>query len=182
MSTILDQNTALPTGSWALDPVHSHVGFSIDYLVGTFRGSFSPVDASLSVTDSGETTLEGSAAVTNVKIEEPNLLGHLLSPDFFDAERTPDISFASTSFDQAGDSVAIRGELTIKGHTEPVELSGTVSGPIEDPYGNQRAGLHVSAVVDRTRFGLNWNTPLPNGKKALADDVTLEADLSFVKA
>jgi polyisoprenoid-binding protein YceI len=182
MSSILDQTTALPTGTWTLDPVHSHVGFTVDYLVGTFRGSFSPVDASLSVADQGDTKLEGSAGAANVKIDEPNLLGHLLSPDFFDAERTPDISFASTSFDQADESVTIGGELTIKGQTKPVELTGTLSGPIEDAFGNERVGLHVSTVVDRTSFGLNWNMPLPNGKKALADDVSLEAELFFVRA
>ncbi len=74
------------------------------------------------------------------------------------------------------------GELTIKGETHPVELRGTVSEPIEDPYGNARFGLELETQIDRTAFGINWNNPLPSGEPALANDVTLTAKLSLVQA
>ncbi len=78
--------------------------------------------------------------------------------------------------------MTIDGELTIKGHTEPVELTGTITDPIEDPYGRTRIGLTIATTVDRTTFGLDWNVPLPNGEPALANDVTLTAELYLAKA
>lgn len=184
MSTIAESVVELPTGTWALDQVHSHVGFAVEYVVGAFRGSFRPFDASLEVDESGDARLVGSARATDVKIDEPNLLGHLLSPDFFDADQTPEIRFVSSSFRGSDDTIAVRGDLTIKSRTEPVELTGTVTGPVARTVGDvevEQLGLRLATTVDRTRFGLEWNLPLPNGKKSLADDVRLEAELFFVK-
>src|ERR671939_883864 len=96
--------TALPVGTWNVDPVHSTVGFAVDYIVGTFNGSFSPVDAKLEVTDDGE-RLTGSAPVSGVKVQDENLAAHLQSPDFLDAERAPEITFESRSISRDGDRV-----------------------------------------------------------------------------
>ena len=87
-----------------------------------------------------------------------------------------------TDIRRHGDDVTVNGELTIKGITQPVELTGTIGDPIEDAYGNDRIGLTLETTIDRTQFGLNWNIPLPNGKPALANDVTLTAELYLVKA
>jgi polyisoprenoid-binding protein YceI len=182
LSTITQTQTTLPTGAWNLDPVHSQVGFAVDYLVGTFRGSFSPVAGTLAVAEDGTAELKGSADVAGIKVQEENLSTHLLSPDFFDAERTPKLSFSATDIRRSGDEVTVNGELTIRGATNPVELTGTISDPIEDYSGNARIGLTLEPVIDRTQFGLNWNLPLPNGKPALANDVTLTAELYLVKA
>ena len=182
MSTISALETRLPTGTWNVDPVHSQVGFAVDYMVGTFRGSFSPVEATLAVNEDGVAELEGSAQASSIKVQDTNLSTHLLSPDFFDAERTPGIAFSATDIRRTGDEVTVRGELTIKGVTQPVTLNGTISDPIEDAYGNDRIGLTLGTTVDRTAYGLNWNLPLPNGKPALANDVTLTAELYLVKA
>lgn len=181
MSAILDTTEVLPAGAWGLDAVHSRVGFAVDYLVGTFRGTFSPFTGTLVVDERGNATLAGQADVANIRVEEPNLLGHLLAPDFFDADRTPDVRFVSTDVRVSEAEARVRGELTLRGTTREVELTGTATGPLTDPYGRERLGLRLATVVDRTSFGLEWNTPLPNGKKALADDVTLEAELFFVK-
>jgi polyisoprenoid-binding protein YceI len=182
LTTITQPQTALPTGTWTIDPVHSQVGFAVEYMIGTFRGSFSPVEGSLVVGDDGSAKLEGAAQVTDIKVQDSSLAGHLASPDFFDAERTPQIRFAATDVRRSGDDVHVDGELTIKGITRPVSLSGTIADPIEDAYGNQRIGLSLSTTIDRTEFGLNWNMPLPTGKPALANDVTLTADLYLVQA
>ena len=91
MSTIETTSQALPTGTWNADPVHSHVGFAVEYVGGTFRGTFSPFDATLAVTEDG-VTLTGSAPVAGVKVQDDNLTAHLQSPDFFDAERAPEIA------------------------------------------------------------------------------------------
>jgi len=77
--------------------------------------------------------------------------------------------------------VTIAGELTLKGHTEPVEITGRTGDPAPDPYGGERFGLQLEATVDRTKFGLNWNNPLPSGDPALTHEVTIIVDLQLVK-
>jgi polyisoprenoid-binding protein YceI len=182
MSTILETRQVLPTGTWNVDPVHSHIGFEVEYVVGTFRGSFSPIDARLEVSEDGIGTLTGSAPVAGIKVQDENLSAHLQSPDFFDIERTPEITFVSRAFERTGDEITIKGDLTIKGTTKPVQAHGTITDPIEDAHGGVRFGLKLETTVDRTKFGLNWNTPLPSGEPALADEVTLTAVLYLVKA
>jgi polyisoprenoid-binding protein YceI len=176
VSTI-EQTQAVPTGTWSADPVHSDIGFSIDYMAGTFRGTFSRF--AVEVADG---TLRGGAEVASVHVKDPDLEAHLQSPEFFDAERHPQLTFASSDARREGDDVTITGEITIKGHTEPVELRGTITDPGPDPYGNERFGLRLETSLDRTAFGLNWNAPLPNGEPALANEVRLNADLQLVKA
>ena len=180
--TRTETQTQLPTGSWNVDPVHSQVGFAVEYMVGTFRGSFSPVTGTLAVEASGAAELTGFAEASSIKVQDETLSTHLLSPDFFDTERTPDIVFSATDIRRSGDEVTVNGKLTIKGITQPVELTGTIGEPVEDAYGNDRIGLTLGTTIDRTEFGLNWNLALPNGKPALANDVTLNAELYLVKA
>lgn len=181
MSTITQTQTQIPAGTWTIDPVHSQVGFSVGYVVGTFRGSFSPVEGTL-VAGDGTTELNGKAQVTGIKVQDENLATHLLAPDFFDAERTPEIGFSATDVRRSGDEVTVNGELTIKGITKPVELAGTVSDPVAHVDEKERIALTLETTIDRTQFDLNWNMPLPNGKQALANDVTLSAELYLVKA
>lgn len=171
---------ALPTGTWNLDPVHTYAGFAVNYIAGTFRGSFSPIDAKLVVAEDGSATISGSAPVSGVKVQEENLGGHLQSPEFFDAERTPQITFASTDVSVSGQEVTVNGDLTIKGITIPVTARGTVSETTEY-NGAERISLNLEAQVDRTSFGLNWNAPLAGGKQALANAVILTAELAFAK-
>jgi polyisoprenoid-binding protein YceI len=182
MSTIAQARDILPAGTWNVDPSHSHVGFAVDYMIGTFRGSFSPVEATLEVADDGTASLAGSTRVANIKVQDENLAAHLQSPEFFDAERTPEITFRSTDISRTGETVTVRGELSLRGVSLPVELSGSATEPITDPYGRERIGLTLSGAVDRTEFGLNWNNPLPSGKPALASRVTLTAELYLVEA
>ena len=175
MSTITETQT-LPQGTWAVDRVHSDIGFAVDYMIGTFKGGFADFDAELN-----DGVLRGSAKVASVQVKDPNLEAHLQTPDFFDAERYPEISFESKSVARDGDTLEIDGQITIKGHTEPVAINGTISDPISDPYGGERLGLKLEAKVDRTLFGVSWNNPLPSGKPALANTVTLLVDLQLSK-
>ena len=173
--------TIAPAGTWRLDPVHSSVGFEVDYLAGTFKGQFREVEAELAVGEEGA-RLEGAAKVASVDVKDENLAGHLQSPDFFDAERHPELRFRAEDISLDGGAISVRGEITIKGVTKPVTLAGTVAEPITDGYGNERIGLKVSTTVDRTDFGVNWNMALPTGQQALANEVTILGDLYFVKA
>lgn len=182
MSTIEQSRPTLPTGTWKVDPVHSQLGFEVEYLVGTFRGTFSPFEATLEVDEDGNAALRGSTRVESVKVQDENLTAHLQSPDFFDAERAPELGFASTAIRAADDGLAIEGELSLRNATRPVELRGTVGEPGVDPWGKERIRLTLTGTIDRTAFGLDWNNPLPSGEPALANDVTLTAELFLVKA
>jgi polyisoprenoid-binding protein YceI len=174
--------TIAPAGTWQLDPVHSRVDFEVAYLAGTFKGEFHDVSAELEAA-AGAASIEGIAKVASVDVKDENLSAHLQSPDFFDAERHPELRFAARDIKLDGDGkVSVNGEITIKGVTKPVHVTGTVTAPIADPYGNDRIGLNLAAGVDRTDFGVNWNTPLPSGEPALANDVKILAELQFVKA
>jgi polyisoprenoid-binding protein YceI len=176
MSVLTDTQAGLPTGTWALDPVHSTIGFEIPYLAGTFKGHFTDVEAKLT-----EKSLTGSARVASVDVKDENLAAHLQSPEFFDAERHPELKFESREIERSGEAVTVHGEITIRGETKPVELSGTISGPLTDGYGRERLPLKLETTVDRTEFGLNWNMPLPNGDPSLANEVKLVAELYFVE-
>ena len=179
MSTLESTSTLAPAGTtWAADPVHSNVAFEVEYAgVSTFRGSFRDFDATLE-----GSTLAGSARVASVDVKDEQLSGHLQSPDFFDAERHPEISFRAERLSLDNGILTGAGELTIKGVTKPVEVTGTVVAPIVDPYGNDRVGVTLSTKIDRTAFGIDWNNQLPSGEPALADDVSIVGELQFVKA
>jgi len=170
--------TGIPTGTWNLDPVHSSLGFAIKHSgVMTFRGDFPEFDARLA--DGG---LVGTARVASVRVDEPNLAGHLQTPDFFDAEQFPELRFVSNSIERDGERVSIAGDLTLRGVTHAVELSGTASGPVTDGYGTQRLGLDLETTINRHDYGISWNQPLPSGEPALADDVVITANIALVQA
>jgi polyisoprenoid-binding protein YceI len=173
--------TAIPAGTYTSDPVHSTTGFAVKHMLATFRGSFAAFDAQLEVGEDGRAGLVGSVPVGSVVVKDENLAAHLQSPEFFDAEQHPEIRFESTEIAVNGPVVTLTGDLTIKGHTERVTAEGSIVGPIEDPFGNTKLGLQLETVVDRTKFGLNWNAPLPKGGFMLANDVTLSVDLELLQ-
>jgi polyisoprenoid-binding protein YceI len=175
MSTT-DTQQAVPTGTWGADKIHSDIGFAVDYLSGTFNGKFSDFDAQLA-----DGTFRGSARVASVQVNDPNLAQHLQAPDFFDAERNPELTFESKDVTRSGNDLTVDGEITIKGHTEPVQITGTITDPINDPYGGERFGVKLRAKIDRDKFGVSWNNPLPNGQPSLSNEVTLVAELQLSK-
>jgi polyisoprenoid-binding protein YceI len=178
MSITEQHQTALPIGTFGADRVHSSVAFEVGYMgIGAFSGTVSDFDASLA-----DGRLSGSARIESLETKDENLHAHLMAPDFFDAERHPVVSFSTDQSSLEGDTISLEGELTIKGITSPATLTGTITGPTTDPYGNERYGLRLETVIDRTQFGITWNSDMPNGTKALAEEVTLKADLSLVKA
>lgn len=178
MSNVVEQQA---TGTWVADPVHSSVGFEVRHMVvATFRGGFGEYAATLDY-ESGEPRLTGTVRTASVEVRDENLAAHLQSPEFFDSESHPELRFASTAVRGAGDDLVIEGDLTIKGVTRPVEARGRIAGPAEDASGRPRIGVQLTAIVDRTAFGLDWNQPLPKGGVALANDVRLVVDLSLVR-
>ena len=174
--------TAIPAGTYTSDGVHSSAGFAVKHMLATFRGSFATINATVSVDENGAATLTGSVPVDSVVVKDENLVAHLQSPEFFDAEQYPEIRFDSVDLAIDGPAATLSGDLTIKGHTERITAEGSVVGPIEDPFGNTKLGLQFETVVDRTKFGLNWNAPLPKGGFMLANDVTLSVDLELLQS
>jgi len=179
--TTTEVQQALPTGTWQLDPVHSAVGFEVPYLGGTFKGQFREAQAHL-VVEATQATLAGNAKVASVDVKDENLAAHLQSPDFFDADRHPELLFSATDIGVDDERITARGTLTIKGVTKTVEVTGSMTPPLVDAYGKERIGLRLSTTVDRHEFGVSWNIPLPTGEPAVGDEVTVQAELYFVRA
>jgi polyisoprenoid-binding protein YceI len=175
MSTIEQTEQGIPTGTWQADTVHSRVAFEVPYAVATFTGEVTDFEASLV-----DGKLSGSAKIASIKVKEENLEAHLLSPEFFDAEQHPVVSFSGSDIKRDGNKVEIDGEITIKGVSQPAKITGTANGPAVDHFGANRIGFELETKLDRTKFGMNWNMPLPNGEPALGNTVTLKAELTLV--
>jgi polyisoprenoid-binding protein YceI len=178
MTTAIQQE--LPAATWAIDSVHSTVGFAIKYMVSTFRTEFERYEATLDTTGD-EPRLYGSVAPESIVIKDPNFHAHLQSPDFFDTERHSAITFESTAFRIDGDQLVVDGDLTIKGETRPVQARGQLTPVHEDLHGKERVGVQLEASIDRSHFGVSWNAPLPKGGLALANETKLVVDLFFVR-
>jgi polyisoprenoid-binding protein YceI len=182
MSTTERPRTALPTGTWKTDPTHSSLDFTVRHmLVGKFRASVPTFAATLAVTDA-DANLEGSAPVSSIVAADDNLTAHLQTPDFFDGEKYPELTFTATHIKVEGDEVTASGDLTVKGITKPIELTGEITGPASDPYGGERLGLDLATEFDRTEFGLTFNAPMPTGGFILSDTVKVTAQLELVRS
>src|SRR5258705_8453526 len=171
----------VPAGTYKVDPVHSSIGFAITHNgVATFRSGFDSYEARLS---GGEAPrLEGSVDVSSVEIDEEQLKGHLLSPDFFDAARYPQLRFKSTELSLGHDgSARLRGELEIRGERHEVKASGKFGRIGKDLGGSARVGLSLAATVDRRSFGLDWNAELPSGGEVLDYEVAIAVELELVE-
>ena len=179
MTTAIRQE--LPAAVWNVDPIHSKVGFEIKYMVSTFRTEFDRYEATLDTTGD-EPRLSGSVDPTSIAVKDPNFHAHLQSPDFFDSERYPAITFESTSFRVDGDELVVDGDLTIKGETRRVEGRGELTPVHEDLANRERVTLRLEAAIDRSHFGVSWNAPLPKGGLALANETKLVVDLFFLKS
>jgi polyisoprenoid-binding protein YceI len=178
--TTAQAESTIPTGVWKSDPIHSNVGFAVRHSVGTFRGDFGKFEAEFS-NSTGEPRLSGHVPVESVRVGEENLYGHLLSPEFFDNELTPEITFESTGIAREGDQLVVDGELTVKGVTKQVVARGEIAGPAAGPADSERLGIDLESKVDRHDFGLDWQMELPDGGNVLGDEVTLTVHLELVK-
>jgi polyisoprenoid-binding protein YceI len=169
MTTAATTDRLVPQGTWAVDPVHSNATFEIEHSgVSLFRGGFKPIDAKLVSADDG-VTLEGGVKVETITIDDENIRPHVLSPDFFDAERNPD---------GTPDELTVRGELALAGIALPVEARGRLRGPVDHPMG-RRLALSLETTIDRTAYGMNWQMDRPDGGPILGNHVRLAVELEF---
>jgi polyisoprenoid-binding protein YceI len=175
-------STIASTGTWNLDTVHSTASFAVKHMgVSNYRTSFKAIEATVEL-DGGDAKLVGKVPVESIDVADEMLRGHLLSPDFFNAEQTPTITFRSTDIRLADDgTVEVDGDLTIKGITKPVTAKGSYGVGI-GIAGNEVVGLDLEAPIDRRDYGIAWQAELPKGGDVLAWDVTIQAHLELAKA
>jgi polyisoprenoid-binding protein YceI len=173
--------TQIPSGTWAIDPVWSSLEFEVRK-VGLIPIKGRAPGFSGTIRSEDQLSIEGTVDATSITTFDETRDGHLQSPDFFDTERYPELRFTSTDLTVDGDEVLVRGDLTIKGTTKPVELRGRFLGSGPDLAGNERIGLELEGAIDRTDFGLDWNAPLPGGGFLLPSEVKLRATFAAVRA
>jgi polyisoprenoid-binding protein YceI len=173
----------LTTGSWQIDPVHSVVEFRVRHMmIATVKGRFRDFDGAIA---SGEVpSVEGSIRVASLETLDARRDEYLRSPDFFDVERYPEITFQSRALQLDGDDrrFLVPGELTIKGVTRPVPLDGVFHGAGVHPDGGERIAFALRGELDRTDFGLAWNRALETGGVLWGNTVELALEVSAVRA
>ncbi|MFJ2135117.1 YceI family protein [Streptomyces sp. NPDC087845] len=182
----VDPALAALTGDYTIDPAHSSIGFTVRHaMVTNVRGTFGEHEGSLKLDGHNPA---GSTASIEVKIASVDTGiadrdGHLVSGDFFDAEKFPLMTFRSTRAEQlGGDRYRITGDLTIKDVTRPLAIDLEFSGSATDVYGNERVGFEGSADILRSDWGLTWNAALETGGVMVSDKVRLTFDISAIKA
>jgi len=168
-----------------VDPGHSEVSFTIRHLLSNVRGRFTDFSGVITL-DTAKMT--SSSVVFTVKTASIDTAvadrdKHLRSPDFFDAEKNPEITFKSTSIAAAGkDKYNVTGDFTLHGVTKRITLPVTFLGTAKDPWGNQRAGFETGTTVTRKDYAINWNKALDNGGVLLGEDVAVTINIEAVKA
>ena len=183
MSTT-EQAVRIETGTYGIDTVHSQVGFEVKHLgISTFRGSFGNFGGNVTVGEDGIEAIEGSIEVASVDVPEKQLIGHLQSPDFFDAENHPKGTFVSTAVKKVdGENYEVTGDLTLRGVTNSVTLAVEVEGAGIGMDGSSVLSLKSSGEVNRNDYGISWGATLDNGAAVVAEKVRLVLTVEAVKA
>ena len=175
----------VPAGTWRADRDHTSVAFEVKHLmIATVRGRFSEFEGTLEAAedDPSNSRAWGTVNVASIDTGNPDRDAHLRSPDFFDVERHPQMTFETTSIRHIeGGLYRVAGDLTIKDLTREVEVDATVEGAAEDPWGNERVGVSIRGVIDRTDFGLTWQRTLQSGGLMVGEDVNVLIDVSAVR-
>lgn len=173
--------------TWNIDPVHSHVGFTVRHLViAKVNGVFKDFTGALTNFD-GKDVAKGGVDVTiqipSISTDNDQRDTHLKSPDFFDAAKFPTITFKSKKIIKgAGDKFTMIGDLTMKGVTKEDTLDCTLNGTIVDPRGNTRAGFSATTTINRQDYGVSWNNSLADGSLVVSNDVVINLEIEAIKA
>ena len=181
----VDPALAALTGDYTIDPVHSTIGFTVRHaMVTNIRGSFGEHEGKLKLdgTDPANSSASIDVKIASVDTGIADRDGHLVSGDFFEAEKYPLMTFRSTKAEQLGDDTyRITGDLTIKDVTKPITLKVEFGGVATDPFGNQRVGFEGRAEILRSDWGLTYNAALETGGVLVGDKVKLNFDISAIK-
>ncbi len=176
---------AAATGTWNVDKVHSEIGFLVRHFVSKVRGGFNDFSGAIRIDAEKpeNSSVEFTIKVASINTNEPKRDAHLKSPDFFDAEKFPEIRFVSRKVVRKSDtSYDVVGDLTMHGVTKEVTLPVTFGGIVADPWGLERAGFETAITLNRQDYGIKWNKALDQGGYMLGDDVAVTISLETIKA
>ena len=175
----------MSTTTWKIDSAHSEIQFKVKHMmISTVTGGFAEFDASLSHEneDLSNAKISFSAQIASITTGNEARDGHLISADFFNAEKYPEINFVSTSFQKTeGNNFKLEGNLTLKSVTKLVILDVEYNGIQKDMYGQTKAGFELSGAIKRKDFNLNWDSVTETGNLILSDEVKLIASVQFIK-
>jgi polyisoprenoid-binding protein YceI len=178
-------NLKIMSTTWNIDASHSEIGFKVRHLmISNVKGSFGKYNAVVTSDDEHFETVHVKFDAESASITTGNEQrdGHLLSQEFFDVENFPSVSYESTGVSKKDEGhFIVDGNLTMRGVTKPVELKVTITGMAKDPWGQDKLAFEASAKINRTEFGLVWNSALEGGGVLLSDDVYLIAEVQFTK-
>jgi polyisoprenoid-binding protein YceI len=169
-------------GTWTLDPAHSEIAFTVKHLkISKVRGTFEKFDVTIvTAPDPAENSIVATIDVASVNTNQAQRDAHLRTSDFFLADEHPTIEFRSTGGTWDGDEFTIVGDLTLRGVTKQVTLTGELGGVTVDGYGNTKAGASATTTINRHDFGVSWNAAIEAGGLTLGDDVKIEIELQVV--
>ncbi|MBF6465166.1 YceI family protein [Nocardia beijingensis] len=169
---------ALTAGTWAIDPAHSTLGFSVRHLmVSKVRGRFTDFSGKLVIGEDGSASAEAEIRVDSVTTDNEQRDAHLRTADFFQAEQFPVATFKSTGFRVKGDDFVVDGEFTIRGVTKPVSLEVEFLGVNPGMGQGPVAGFEAKTVINRRDFGITIDMPLPDGGAVIGDKITLTLEV-----
>lgn len=170
--------------TYKIDAAHSEILFKVKHLMITnVTGQFKNFEGTLTADkeDLTDAAISFKADIGSVDTRSEQRDAHLKSADFFDAEKFPEMTFTSTSFDKNGGEYVLRGDLTIRDVTKPIELKAEYNGEVVDPWGQTKLGFEADGKIKRKEFGLGWDAVTEAGGVVVSDDVKLHLNIQFVK-
>ncbi len=177
--------TASAQTTWSFDQSHTDIGFEVTHLVITdVEGSFKDYEGTVSTKGDGfeNADIAFTIDINSIDTENEKRDAHLKSDDFFNAEKHPKMTFKSTSMKKTGENTyKLKGNLTIRGTTKPIELDVTHNGTVKDPWGNTKAGFRISGELNRFDYGLKWNKMTELGGAVVGKEVRLDIDVQLMK-
>jgi polyisoprenoid-binding protein YceI len=175
----------VPAGVYNLDPAHSLIGFAVRHLeINLVSGRFKDFTGAINYNeqDATKSTVEFSAKIASIDTEVAARDKHLLSADFFEAEKYPEMTFKSTKIEKRGkDKYVVYGDFTLKGVTKQIEFPFAFTGAVKDPWGGTRFGIEAQTKINRRDYGLNYGNALPAGGFDVGSEVTIDLRLEAVK-
>ncbi|MFD6097892.1 YceI family protein [Nocardiopsis flavescens] len=173
----------LKAGTWKIDASHSTVGFSVRHMmVSKVRGRFDKFDATLTVPeDATQSSVEATIDASSINTDNADRDNHIRSADFFHVENNPEFSFRSTGLAADGEDFVLKGDLTIKGNTHPVDLKLEFNGSTVDPYGLDRSGFSATTTISRKEFGVDIEMPMDGGGVVVGDKISITIDAEFTR-
>jgi polyisoprenoid-binding protein YceI len=170
---------------WLSDTTHSELQFKIKHLmISNVSGSLKNFQAEVETEgeDFSTAKIKLAAQMDSISTNNEQRDAHLRNSDFFEVDKYPELLFRSTKIEKVdNDTFALQGELTMKGITKPVKLNVEYNGAAKDPWGGERAGFMITGKINRTDWGMTFNSILETGGVALGDEVRINSEIELVK-